>query len=748
MKNTVSVKARLIIFGLCISLIPITVITSLYYFNARKKLHDHQIGELTSIAEAKKIHLLSLLESKKSRTIDFGSDGYIRNCLERINSGKYSNKGIGKLLSKHLINNKQPLDPHLLHINVLDTTGKVIASTNKNWVGTDMSGTLYFKKGLLCAQNTAFVGQPEICPLCKKKRFAIAAPLYSQRHKKKLGILLNCYDLNVLNSITMDHRGMAETAEIYLVNRNKLMFTESRFVENAMLNQKIDTEPVKKIFSTEQEMTGIYPDYRGIAVVGVSSYIPEYDWTLLSEIDKEELFAPLLQMSTIALSMGSASGIIVIISGVLFAFSFSRPLSLLKEATKNIASGVFSHRVPIKNHDEFGELAHSFNTMAESLDNEIFRRKQVETQLLKLSQAMEQSPASVIITDIHGNIEYANQQFCETTGYTFAELRGKNPRILKSGKTPPEQYKDLWETITAGKIWAGEFINKKKDGELFHSYGKIGPLKNTEEAITHYVALREDVTEKRKLQEEQKKLTEQVFHMQKLESVGRLASSIAHDFNNYLTAIIGYAHVLKINTNKNDPSEKIVNNILRATEKASDLSQRLLTFGRKRPLSLKKINLNDSIKNMESLLLNLSNNFLEYKTDLYENELPVSADPGQIEQAVMNLAINAKDAMPNGGVLSVKTAVVKLDNERIKKLCLTVPGKYATLSVSDTGTGIDENHLQNIFEPFFTTKEPGKGTGLGLSIVYGIIQQHNGAIDVSSEPGKGTTFILYLPLIS
>ncbi|MBM4054156.1 MAG: PAS domain S-box protein [Planctomycetes bacterium] len=746
-KKSISIKAKLIIFGLCISLIPITVITSIYYFNARNKLHRHQIRELTAIAEAKKTHLLTILQSKKERTIDFGSDGYIRNCLERIHSGNHSHNSIGKLLSKHLIHNKQPLDPYLNCMTVLDISGKVVASTNKNQIGVNMSGAFYFQKGLLCDKNTAFVSQPEMCPICKKNCFYITTPLYPRHRgkKEKLGVLLNCYDLNVLNSVTMDHHGMAKTAEVYLVNRDKFMFTESRFIENAILRQKVDTEPVRKIFSENREMTGIYPDYRGIPVAGVSSYIPEYDWALLSEIDTAELFAPLFQMGATALSMGSASGIFVIASGVLFALSFSRPISLLKNATKDIASGLLSHRVPLQRNDEFGELAHSFNTMAESLDNEIFRRKQIESQILKLSHAMEQSPVSVIITDIQGNIEYVNPKFTEITGYTFEEVRGKTPRILQSGETPPEQYKELWKTLTTGKIWEGEFTDKKKTGELFKTYGKIGPLKNPDGVITNFVALREDVTEKRKLQEEQKKLTEQLFHMQKIESVGRLASSVAHDFNNYLTAIIGYVNVLQM---KNPENDRITNNILHAAGKAVNLSQSLLAFGRKQPLTLRRENLNDIIRKMESLILNLSHNYLVYKTKLYERDPFISADQGQIEQVIINLAMNAKDAMLKGGILSIKTGIAEPDDHHIKKLGLAHPGKYATLSVSDTGTGIDEQHIKNIFEPFFTTKEPGKGTGLGLSIVYGIMKQHNGAVDVSSVTGKGTTFHLYLPLVS
>ena len=245
---------------------------------------------------------------------------------------------------------------------------------------------------------------------------------------------------------------------------------------------------------------------------------------------------------------------------------------------------------------------------------------------------------------------------------------------------------------------------------------------------------------------EKERLEEQLRHAQKMEAVGTLAGGIAHDFNNALTAIIGYGDLLKMRIDKDNPLRRNVDQILASAEKAANLTQRLLAFSRKQLIEPRPINLNQSIKNVEKLLTRLIREDIEIKVKLSREDLIVMADSGQIEQALMNLATNARDAMPDGGVLTVATESVELNREFFKASDYERPGRYALLSVTDTGIGMDEKTRERVFDPFFTTKEVGKGTGLGLSMVYGIIKQHEGYIYVSSKPGKGTTFRIYLRL--
>jgi signal transduction histidine kinase/CheY-like chemotaxis protein len=245
---------------------------------------------------------------------------------------------------------------------------------------------------------------------------------------------------------------------------------------------------------------------------------------------------------------------------------------------------------------------------------------------------------------------------------------------------------------------------------------------------------------------EKEQLEEQLRHAQKMEAVGTLAGGIAHDFNNILTAIIGYASLLQAEMEKDDPLRGKVEQILDSAGKAANLTQGLLAFSRKQLIEPRPVNLNECIKNVEKLLSRLIREDIEIRVNLAGEDLVVLADSGQIQQALMNLVTNARDAMSDGGVLTIATGSVKVGREFFRAKGHERPGRYALLSVTDTGVGMDERTREKIFDPFYTTKEVGMGTGLGLSMVYGIIKQHEGYIDVSSKPGEGTTFRIYLRL--
>lgn len=258
--------------------------------------------------------------------------------------------------------------------------------------------------------------------------------------------------------------------------------------------------------------------------------------------------------------------------------------------------------------------------------------------------------------------------------------------------------------------------------------------------ILGYYGMIHDITDR-------KKLEQQLLQAQKMEAVGRLAGGVAHDFNNILTAIIGYGKLLKEEMEPDNPLQNYTTQILNSAERAANLTRALLTFSRKQIISPKPVNINDLINGITRLLNRLIGEDIELITYLSEKDLTIMADSTQIEQVLMNLATNARDAMPDGGTLIIKTDLVVFDAEYIKVHGYGKPGGFALISVEDTGSGIDEKIKERIFEPFFTTKEVGKGTGLGLAMVYGIIRQHDGYINVYSVKDKGTTFKIYLPLI-
>jgi len=298
----------------------------------------------------------------------------------------------------------------------------------------------------------------------------------------------------------------------------------------------------------------------------------------------------------------------------------------------------------------------------------------------------------------------------------------------------------------AERMLSGETVSPLEH-RIFHKNGAIRwvrnstvPLYDDKGHIIAYDGLISDITDR-------KRLEEQLLHAQKIEAIGQLAGGIAHDFNNILTAIIGFGSLLKMDIGEDDPLRSYVTQILSSAERAANLTRALLAFSRKQIINLRPVNLNEIINILEKLLSRLIGEDIELSIFLTDEDLTVIADSTQIEQVLMNLATNARDAMPDGGILIIRTELVEFDHKFIKAHGYGRPGSYALISVEDTGEGIDEKIKERIFEPFFTTKEVGKGTGLGLSMVYGIIKQHEGYITVYSEPGKGTTFRIYLPLI-
>jgi len=372
-------------------------------------------------------------------------------------------------------------------------------------------------------------------------------------------------------------------------------------------------------------------------------------------------------------------------------------------------------------------------------------RKRAKEELHKLSRAVEQSASTIIITDSQGYIEYANPRFTETSGYSLAEALKQHTRILKSGLTSPEKYLQLWETINAGKEWRGEFQNRKKNGELYWESASISPIKTADGVITHFLAVKEDITERKQADEIRLKLEEQLRQAQKMESIGQLASGVAHDFNNLLTVIRGYADLLQRKMGASGPWTEGLEQIRRASERAAALTRQLLAFSRQQILSPIILDLNDLVTDLDKMLGRLIGEDITLTTILQPELWYITADPGQIEQVIMNLVVNARDAMPTGGKIVIETKNIYLD-ESYAQTHFEVPiGPCVMLAVTDTGHGMDKPTMARIFEPFFTTKEQGKGTGLGLATVYGIVKQSGGDIAVDSEPGQGTTFKIYLP---
>ena len=495
---------------------------------------------------------------------------------------------------------------------------------------------------------------------------------------------------------------------------------------------------------------------------------------------------------------------------------------------------------------------------------DISARKEAEGQLRKFSRIAEQIPASIMITDTQGNIEYINPKFTRTSGYTAEEVIGKNPSILKSGEQSASEYKGLWETISAGREWWGELHNRKKNGELYWESVSISPLRDPEGNITSFLAVKEDITERKLTEDALRESTEllttiiqsepecvkrlnedgilldlnpaglsmigadsleqiqgmsiydlivpecrqafeelnnrvfmgesgtlefeliglknnrrtvethavplfdseggvtahlgltrditermekerQLAHAMKMEVFGRLTGGISHDFNNLLTVVLGNLQLIRdeVGPNKEDITE-LINDAVSASQDGVELVERMSAFSRKQVQEPQDVNINQSIDNLVRLTKRVLRENIDLKVSLSRKPLWTLSDPSQLETALLNLVINASDAMPGGGSITIKTAEKNIDKNSSGKIKEIKPGKYVLISISDTGEGMTQETLLNACEPFFTTKQPGKGTGLGLSTVYTFAKQSAGYLLVESELGKGACITIFL----
>ena len=369
-------------------------------------------------------------------------------------------------------------------------------------------------------------------------------------------------------------------------------------------------------------------------------------------------------------------------------------------------------------------------------------QQSAEESLRKLSRAVEQSADTIVITNREGIIEYVNPAFEFLTGYTRAEVRGKNPRILKSGEQAADVYQQLWRTVLAGNVYRGILVNRKKNGDRYYVEESISPVRDADGNITHFIANGRDLTERHHLEEE-------LRQAQKMDAIGQLAGGVAHDFNNLLTIITSYSELALDDVDADGPVHAKLQEILLAARRAAELTRQLLAFSRKQPQALRLLDLNEILASIAKTLPRLIGEDIQFSFTPGHNLGKVRVDPVQIEQVLMNLAANARDAMPQGGTLRVETSDIFLDDRYVhSKGAVVQPGRYALITITDDGPGIPPEHLPHIFEPFFTTKPLGAGTGLGLATVYGIVKQNKGFIWAYSEPKMGTVFKIYLPCVA
>jgi two-component system cell cycle sensor histidine kinase/response regulator CckA len=374
---------------------------------------------------------------------------------------------------------------------------------------------------------------------------------------------------------------------------------------------------------------------------------------------------------------------------------------------------------------------------------DIDAQKRAEEELRLRDRALQAVSQGILITDPRqpdNPIIFASPSFENLTGYKVEEAIGRNCRFLQGADTNAETVAEMREAIRAGQPCTVELLNYRKDGASFWNSLSISPVHGEDGTVTHFVGTQADVSERRRMEE-------QLRQAQKMEAVGQLAGGVAHDFNNLLTVINGYGELLLGQLDAANPLRELVAEMTKAGERAAALTRQLLAFSRKQVLTPTVLDLNAVVIDMEKMLRRVLGEDIRLVASLSPHLGRVKVDRGQMEQVILNLAVNARDAMPRGGQLSLHTRNVELDENYTRTHSYTRPGSYIALAVADSGHGMTPEVKARLFEPFFTTKVPGKGTGLGLATVYGIVKQSGGSIEVFSQPNAGTTFEIYLPRI-
>jgi two-component system cell cycle sensor histidine kinase/response regulator CckA len=446
-------------------------------------------------------------------------------------------------------------------------------------------------------------------------------------------------------------------------------------------------------------------DYRGVPVLASVHKVPDSPWILVAKEDAAEVYAPIrgqvfwLVLIGCSLAVAIAAGGVMLWRGVRLRFYRQR------------YEAEIQRQALVGHYDYLSRFA-----------NDI-----------------------IFLTDEEGRIAEVNDRAVAAYGYTRQELIGMPERELRDIPAR-ETYEADRQALDRQNSLVFETTHRRKDGSIFPV--EVSARRIAVDRGVFRQSIIRDITERRQAEAERSRLREQLLQAQKMESIGRLAGGVAHDFNNLLTVINGYASFALEELYRGHPLHGTISEIAAAGERAAALTQQLLAFSRKQVAAPKVIDLNETIADIAKMLRRIVGEEIEVTASFSSAPALVLADRGQIQQILVNLATNAKDAMPGGGKLAIETTIVGLDGMHPGQSAEAKPGPHVLLAVTDTGSGMDEETRQHIFEPFFTTKPAGRGTGLGLSTVYGIVRQSKGWIAVYSEPGKGTTFRIYLPLVA
>ena len=714
-------------------LLPISL-SFLYVYNANKKyLKSNILDEINALAEAYEGQVYQFLEMAKRRAQDFASDGLIRAGLEKNIVGK---KPAVFTLNKHLSKNKLPLDKTIRAIHVISLDSRILASTNPPDIGKDVSHEDFFIKGketpMVTESDAKQTGVPGLI---------VSAPVISKDTKRTIGFIANFICLSELNKLLTGEFNKElgaissviskrhKTIEVYLVNKDKRMLTESRFINDAVLKQLVDTRPVQEFIKSNKEITGFYYDYRGVEVAGASMCFPSTNWVLIVEIDKDEALTPLKVIRRSAFILGI---IVIGLIGVLFALflrNVVKPLSRITSAVKNVAAGVYDIDISVQTSDEIGTLGKAFNTMAAEIKDRTLAIREREERLQAI---LDNSTAVIYVKDTRGRYILLNRW--------FNSLFNLN-RDSVIGKTDYDRFpKEIADTFRANDLKVLEAktpmefdeVVPQKDG--LHTYiSSKFPLFDTTGVPYAICGISTDITERKRMEEELKRHTRELKKSNK--ELQHFAYIASHDLQEPLRMISSYLQLIetRYKGRLDADADEFIAYAVDGANRLQNMINGILAYSRVETHG-KSFEPADCEVVLEHALANLKIAIEESNAVITHDSLPtVMADDSQLVSVFQNLIGNA----------------IKFHGTELPRIYISAKREENewVFSVRDNGIGINPKHtdrLFTIFRRFHGRKYPG--VGIGLSVCKRIVEHHNGRIWVESETGKGSTFYFTIPV--
>ena len=764
-----SIRSKITFVSLFLSITTLFAVALISFISADNQLRERASDQLISESTGRGAAIRSLVDTRIEQIRLMFTNSAVQNAIEELNHSStalsaekmqsYRNDFSAGIESfRQIVGTPAGLE----NVKAIGINGRVLFSSDQLEEGKDLSHDRRFLRGT----SESFL---EFDQVNGQRKVIVTVPIYRNGQigtSPAIGVMIATMDPAKFDEILLNREGLGETGEVYLVNANRTLISESRFIQNAAFHTSVNTLPVNKCFDEGTKIFAIYPDYRNIPIVGSSYCARDLGIVLLAEIDEAEIFHPITQLRDAILIAGIIITGVVVTIALYVSKTISRPITRLKDAADKISKGDYNYKIKVESGDEIGRLAEQFDMMRKSVLetnmnlNRLVRDRTKE--LTDMTNALD-ATAIVAVTDRDGTITKVNSRFAEISKYSEQELIGQNHRFLKSGYHPPAFFEDMWKTISSGQIWQGEIKNKAKDGSFYWVKTTIVPfigddgqpkqyiaihnditnLKNTEERLNEALARDRANTEIIKMQVEELNITNEELR-QKDKLKDEFLSMASHELKTPLTPIIGWCGALKSNTilgKLSDEQRAAVDTIEKSATKLEKMVSDMLD-AQKLELNEFKFNIGDVdvdrvIKNVQrDLEYLMKENKIEFVVSA-QPSLKLRSDEARIMQVLNALLYNSVDFVPKVGGRIELTAEARDD------------GKNIVFGVKDNGPGIPKDKQRFLFKKFYqvdtSLKRKHGGTGLGLAISKGIVTGLGGQIWVDTEEGRGSSFYFSLP---